>query len=237
MSRLPEPGKDAGTWGAILNDYLLKAHSEDGSLKPGIVTNASLAEGTIQESKLHNDVRAKLNAVDNALVESVAGKTGIVTLTKNDVGLTNIDNTSDLDKPISSATQTALDTKQIAGSYAASKRHDGLSKMLGELFRRTRIQQGQATAFPVMGSPPPVSISNARQYATEAPLEWRVAPNGSGNSLREVVKVRGGTLHYGGTTFLAPVVTLPTGTGNTITLPGLNRNSNDWFFEFMYNSR
>ena len=31
--------------------------------------------------------------------------------TKNDVGLSNVDNTSDLNKPISTATQTALDTK------------------------------------------------------------------------------------------------------------------------------
>jgi hypothetical protein len=34
------------------------------------------------------------------------------TLTKSDVGLSNVDNTADLDKPISSATQTALDAKE-----------------------------------------------------------------------------------------------------------------------------
>ena len=32
-------------------------------------------------------------------------------LTKSDVGLANVDNTSDAAKPISTATQTALDTK------------------------------------------------------------------------------------------------------------------------------
>lgn len=47
-----------------------------------------------------------------APVQSVAGKTGTVTLDKNDVGLSNVDNTSDLDKVISTATQTALDLKQ-----------------------------------------------------------------------------------------------------------------------------
>jgi lysophospholipase L1-like esterase len=41
-------------------------------------------------------------------VESVAGKTGEVTLVKADVGLSNVDNTSDVNKPISTATQTAL---------------------------------------------------------------------------------------------------------------------------------
>lgn len=45
-------------------------------------------------------------------VVSVAGKTGTVTLTKSDVGLANVDNTSDANKPISTATQTALNAKQ-----------------------------------------------------------------------------------------------------------------------------
>ncbi len=44
-------------------------------------------------------------------VTSVAGKTGAVTLDKADVGLGNVDNTADLDKPISTAAQSALDTK------------------------------------------------------------------------------------------------------------------------------
>ena len=44
-------------------------------------------------------------------VDSVAGKTGVVTLVKGDVGLNNVDNTSDTNKPISTATQTALNSK------------------------------------------------------------------------------------------------------------------------------
>ena len=40
--------------------------------------------------------------------------------TKTDVGLGNVNNTSDANKPISTATQTALDGKQVAGSYAAA---------------------------------------------------------------------------------------------------------------------
>ena len=45
------------------------------------------------------------------LVTSVAGKTGEVSLSKTDVGLSNVDNTSDADKPVSTAQQTALDGK------------------------------------------------------------------------------------------------------------------------------
>ena len=44
-------------------------------------------------------------------VQSVAGKTGVVSLVKADVGLGSVDNTSDLAKPISTATQTALNAK------------------------------------------------------------------------------------------------------------------------------
>jgi hypothetical protein len=44
-------------------------------------------------------------------VTSVAGRTGIVTLSKTDVALANVDNTTDLNKPISTLAQTALDSK------------------------------------------------------------------------------------------------------------------------------
>ena len=44
-------------------------------------------------------------------VDSVNGRTGIVTLVKSDVGLGNVDNTSDANKPVSTAQQAALDTK------------------------------------------------------------------------------------------------------------------------------
>lgn len=49
---------------------------------------------------------AQVNAVS-----SVAGKTGAVTLAKGDVGLGNADNTSDVNKPVSTAQQTALNGK------------------------------------------------------------------------------------------------------------------------------
>ena len=63
------------------------------------------------------------DAADASPVQSVAGKTGAVTLTKVDVGLGNVDNTSDLNKPISAATQTALNAKadaSVVGDIAAA---------------------------------------------------------------------------------------------------------------------
>jgi hypothetical protein len=59
--------------------------------------------------------KAKLLGIEDSAqantVDSVAGKTGAVTLTKGDVALPNVDNVSDVNKPISTAQQNALDSK------------------------------------------------------------------------------------------------------------------------------
>lgn len=52
------------------------------------------------------------NKLSSAPVTSVNNKTGAVTLAKGDVGLGNVDNTSDANKPISNATKAALNDKQ-----------------------------------------------------------------------------------------------------------------------------
>lgn len=70
---------------------------------------------TTEKTKLGTiESGAQVNTVD-----SVSGKTGVVTLTKNDVALDQVDNTSDLDKPISTATQAALDTKTTINAVAS----------------------------------------------------------------------------------------------------------------------
>lgn len=53
------------------------------------------------------------------LITSVAGKVGVVTLVKADVGLSNVDNTSDATKPVSAAQQTALNLKLDASANRA----------------------------------------------------------------------------------------------------------------------
>jgi hypothetical protein len=67
---------------------------------------------------------------DTNLVTSVAGKTGAVALTKADVGLGSVDNTSDANKPISTATQTALDTKvdKVAGKKLSTEDYTSAEK-------------------------------------------------------------------------------------------------------------
>jgi len=59
----------------------------------------------------HPQYTTAAEASSSAPVQSVAGRTGAVTLAKADVGLGNADNTSDASKPISTAQQSALDGK------------------------------------------------------------------------------------------------------------------------------
>lgn len=53
-------------------------------------------------------------------VSSVNGRTGAVVLDRTDVGLAAVNNTADVDKPISAATQTALNGKEAVGTAAAA---------------------------------------------------------------------------------------------------------------------
>lgn len=114
MSRLPQPGGDAGNWGDILNDYLTQVHEADGTLKtdtvgapqlkPNSVTNAALADGTVQETKLHANVQAKLNtpaSVEDGSVTTAKLADGAVTNDKLDAlgsadGIASLDNTGKL---------------------------------------------------------------------------------------------------------------------------------------------
>lgn len=59
-------------------------------------------------------------------------------LTKTDVGLGNVDNTSDLSKPISTATQSALNGKAATGAITAS----GLTMSTATILGRTTASTG-----------------------------------------------------------------------------------------------
>lgn len=104
MARLPIPGSDEDAWGNVLNDFLLQIHDAQGQLKANTVGTSQIQDNAITSAQL--DVTA---------------------LTKADVGLGNVDNTSDVNKPVSNATQTALDAKEpviAAGTSAQYYRGD-----------------------------------------------------------------------------------------------------------------
>ena len=73
-------------------------------------------------------------------VLSVAGKTGTVLLTKADVGLANVDNTSDANKPVSTAQQAAINAAVPAGAvlyFAMATEPTGWLKANGAAVSRT----------------------------------------------------------------------------------------------------
>jgi hypothetical protein len=105
MARLPVTGADDGTWGDILNAYLQISLNSDGTLKDGVITLGKLATSN--------------SAGSGQLLKYDGTNLTWATLAKTDVGLGNVDNTTDLGKPISTATQNALNLKANASDVSA----------------------------------------------------------------------------------------------------------------------
>jgi hypothetical protein len=85
--RLPTPGSDSGSWGDILNDFLVQAHNADGSLQDGIITDAKVSSSAaIAKTKLATAVQTSLTAADNAAPKPTAGIDGKVVKWNNTSG-------------------------------------------------------------------------------------------------------------------------------------------------------
>ena len=94
---------------------------------------------------------AQVNAVT-----SVSGRVGAVTLAKGDVGLSNVDNTSDINKPLSTATTSALGGKvdkvagkQLSDTNFTQSEKDKLSSLESSKFVGLFVSEG---ALPLSGS-------------------------------------------------------------------------------------
>jgi hypothetical protein len=101
-------------------------------------TQAALVSGTNIKTVNGNSVLGSGNIQITSGVTSVAGKTGVVTLAKGDVGLGNVDNTSDANKPISTAQQTALNLKAPKDSPTFT----GLVNLQSDFFGETATVGG-----------------------------------------------------------------------------------------------
>lgn len=154
--------------GAVMNSDYTPAHSvlvqQSGTGSPSIlqVPNDTIlgrlsGGGSDIDALTASEVRTLLNVEDGAevnTVDSVAGKTGAVTLEKGDVGLGNVDNTSDANKPISTATQTALDAKAtddiaVMALLGSSYKAMTLGVAVGELTATIAFSDAQIRFTPV----------------------------------------------------------------------------------------
>lgn len=133
----------------------------------------------IAKTALATAVQASLDKADTALqtapVTTVAGRTGAVVLAKADVGLANVDNTSDAAKPVSTATQSALDGKQNTLVSGTSIKTINGESLLGSGNIVISGTAADTTAPTMLGS---VSVSSIT--AAGAVLSWSAASDNTG---------------------------------------------------------
>lgn len=99
-----------------------------------VSVNGSTVVDTINEWKIGDWIVSNgttWDKIDNTdQVSSVAGRTGAVVLTATDVGLANVNNTTDANKPISTAAQNALDLKAPLASPTFTGTVSGITKTM-----------------------------------------------------------------------------------------------------------
>ena len=105
------PTAHVASHAAAGTDPLTISQSQVTNLTTSLAAKADTSSlATVATSGSYSDLTDK-PTIPTVPVTSVAGRTGDVTLAKADVGLANVDNTSDANKPVSTATQTALNGK------------------------------------------------------------------------------------------------------------------------------
>lgn len=67
MARLPQPGNDEGTWGAILNDFLSQSLDASGGIKAGSVGANQLANNSVSTAKLQDGAITSAKIADGAI--------------------------------------------------------------------------------------------------------------------------------------------------------------------------
>ncbi len=97
--------------------FLFLLHSSLASAQTLYQRNKEIMDSMRKVTDSTVALRTAINSVSGGLSPTGNGSQ-LTGLTKSQVGLGNVDNTSDANKPISSLTQTALDGKQASGSYA-----------------------------------------------------------------------------------------------------------------------
>ena len=137
---IPEPRKENGMHVYVADEdktYILKNNAWE------VAASSAATQAGIEGAMLNgNDV-------------TITDKKLVITLDKNSVGLDQVDNTSDLNKPLSTATQTALDLKVNITDYNTKQTEQDtkISALEGKVTNLENNNTGGGTT----GNPPDLS--------------------------------------------------------------------------------
>jgi hypothetical protein len=117
-------------------------------------------------------------------VQSVNGYVGNLSLTKADLGLGNVDNTGDINKPVSTPTQNALDLKANLASPSFTGTVSGITKSMVGLANvdnttdlNKPVSTATQTALDLKANTVDLTAETTRATAAEATLTTNVATN------------------------------------------------------------
>ena len=198
------------------------------------ITTAKISDGAVTLAKQANISTGSLlgrSTTGSGSPEelSATATKAILALTKTDVGLANVDNTSDLLKPISTATQTALDLKANLASPTFTGTPLAPTATLGanntQIATTAYVDATNRTIFSTrvslasVATPAPVGASLFNYYTLTAQAVTAAfdAPSGTpldGNSLVIKIKASGAeipltwnAIYRGGTDISLPTIT------------------------------
>lgn len=136
MARLPSPGGDQGTWGAVLNDFLSVSLNTDGTVKPEAVSSA-----------------VSTKADDTAVVHKSGDETvaGIKTFSSSPVVPSPVDNDEATNKQyVDSVANGAVEVTSVSDNYTLLLSDAGKSVELAAATAKSiTIPTNATAAFPV----------------------------------------------------------------------------------------
>ncbi len=160
-----------------------------------------------------------------APVQSVAGRTGTVTLTRTDVGLGNVDNTSDANKPVSTA-QAAADAAVQAFAIKRSNHTGTQTASTISDFATEAAKYGPVVS--VVGRTGTVTLSTSDITGLQTALDAKQA---AGNYVTSVNSLYGNVKLAAGTNIAI------TASGQTITIASTGIGANDVVDGGVYSGR
>lgn len=129
--------------------------------------------------------------ITSGAVDSVNGQTGVVVLTKSDVGLGNVDNTADATKNVLSATKWATArTITLSGVTATSQTIDGTANITIPITAIPATLLTGTASINTTGSA--AKLTTARTISATGDATWSVSFDGSANATASLTLVNSG---------------------------------------------